>query len=270
MGKPLNIAHRGARSLAPENTLAAARQALTVGADMWELDVSVTADGELILMHDDSLVRTTDARQRFPDRAPWQLTTLTLAEIKQLDAGSFFVETDPFGTIAAGLIDAQTQETLRGEAIPTLEEALQFTRDNNWQANIEIKKTPPPLESFPVVERVIDLIVSLDMQAQVLVSSFEHNYLKTAKAINPAIITAALVKPAPTDPIALLQRLGCQVYHPHYKLVDSSQISKLREAGFKVNVWTVNQPEAIHYFTQAGVNGIITDFPQTLLTLGNP
>lgn len=264
VSRPLNIAHRGARSLAPENTLAAARQALAVGANMWELDVSLTADGELILIHDDSLVRTTDVRQQFPDRAPWHCATFTLAEIKQLDAGSFFVESDPFGTIAAGAIDAQTQASLRGEPIPTLAEALQFTRDHNWSVNVEIKKTPPPLESFPVVERVLDLIVALGMQGQVLLSSFEHRYLKTANAINPAIPTAALVKQPPADPVALLQRLQCRVYHPHYRLVDADQIGQLRQAGFEVNVWTVNRPEEIHYFSEAGASGIITDFPQVL------
>lgn len=264
MDKPLNIAHRGARSLAPENTLAAARQALVVGADMWELDVSVTADGQLILMHDDSLERTTNARQRFPNRSSWQTTTLTLAEIKQLDTGSLFVETDPFGTIAAGLIDAQSQKALQGEPVPTLAEALLFTRDNNWRVNVEIKKTQPPLESFSVVEQVIDLIVSLNMQDQVLLSSFEHSYLTTAQAINPAITTAALIEQPVADPLALLQTLQCQVYHPHHKLINTEQISQLRQAGYEINVWTVNQPEEISYFTQAGVSGIITDFPQTL------
>ena len=264
MTQPLNIAHRGARSLAPENTLAAARQALAVGADMWELDVSVTADGELILMHDDSLVRTTDVRQRFPDRAPWTVTTLTLAEIKQLEAGSFFVETDPFGTIAAGIIDAPTQATLRREPVPTLAEALVYTRAHHWRVNVEIKKTPPPLESFPVVEKIIKLIEHLNMPELVLLSSFEHHYLQTAKALNPHIATAALIKRPTADPLTLLQQLQCQAYHPHYKLVNATQIKALRQAGFEVNVWTVNRPEDMAYFTQAGVSGLITDFPQAL------
>ncbi|MCB0208287.1 MAG: glycerophosphodiester phosphodiesterase [Anaerolineae bacterium] len=264
--KPLNIAHRGARSLAPENTLAAARQALAVGADMWELDVSVTADGELILMHDDSLVRTTDARQCFPNRAPWNFTTFTLDEIKQLDAGSYFIETDPFGTIADGLVDVSAQMALRGEPIPTLEEALRFTRDNNWLVNVEIKKTPPPMESFPVVERVIDLIMTLDMPEQVLLSSFEHSYLTAAKALMPTIDTAALVAWPIINPLSLLQKLQCRAYHPYYKLTNAKQISQLHQAGFEVNIWTVNESKDIRAFTKVGVNGIITDFPQSLTT----
>jgi len=107
MSSVLNIAHAGARSLAPENTIAAASKALEVGADMWELDVAVTRDGELILFHDDSLARTTDAVNRFPDRAPWTFTTFSLAEVRSLNAGSWFAETDPFGEIAREVLPKQ-------------------------------------------------------------------------------------------------------------------------------------------------------------------
>ena len=98
----LNIAHRGARSLAPENTLAAAQKGLDTGADMWELDVGMTADGALFLIHDDTLERTSNAAQVFPQRAPWRVHEFTFDEIRQLDFGSWFVEQDPFGQIAAG------------------------------------------------------------------------------------------------------------------------------------------------------------------------
>ena len=90
MTRVLNIAHRGARSLAPENTLAAARMARHAGADMWELDVAVSADGALFVMHDDSLQRTTNAAQRFPDRAPWTFSGFTLAELEAEGLGPFF------------------------------------------------------------------------------------------------------------------------------------------------------------------------------------
>src|SRR3712207_2785099 len=124
----LNIAHRGARSLAPENTLAAARKALEIGAEMWELDVSVTAEGELYLMHDDTLTRTTNVEISFPDRAPWGCSDLSLAEIRCLEAGSFFLREDPFGQIAAGQVSAEEQAAMAVEPIPTLREALVFTR----------------------------------------------------------------------------------------------------------------------------------------------
>src|SRR5262245_27786405 len=166
--KPLCIAHRGASSLAPENTLASARKAFEIGADMWELDVSVTADGELVALHDDSLARTTNAGALFPDRTPWLISTFTLAEVRQLDAGSWFVETDPFGTIAARTVTPAEQKALAGQPIPTLREALLFTRDQQWRVNVEIKALIPPLIGFPVVEAVVRLIESLAMSEQVL------------------------------------------------------------------------------------------------------
>ena len=90
------IAHRGARSLAPENTLVAARKAHAVGADLWETDVAVSADDQLFLMHDDAIMRTTDVAAKFPDRVPAPFSTYTLAEILSLDAGTFFERGDPF------------------------------------------------------------------------------------------------------------------------------------------------------------------------------
>ncbi len=149
MHRPLNIAHRGARSLAPENTLAAARKALEAGADMWELDVNVTADGELVVMHDDTLTRTTNAEALFPRRAPWRVVDFTLAEIKQLDTGGPFLAQDPFEQIGAGVISSAEQAALRGEPVPTLREALQFTADRRWRVNVEIKPLPGAMLTFP-------------------------------------------------------------------------------------------------------------------------
>jgi len=88
MSETLNIAHRGARSLAPENTIAAAQRGVEAGADMWELDVQLTADDELIVMHDARLLRTSDARYRFPERRPWKVSEFSLSEIQALDCGS--------------------------------------------------------------------------------------------------------------------------------------------------------------------------------------
>ncbi len=115
----LNIAHRGARSLAPENTLAAARKALEVGADLWELDVAMTADGELFVVHDDTLARTSNVEELFPDRKPWSNSLFTLAEIKRLDFGAWFVEQDPFKQISAGQVSAAELASYRGEKAPT-------------------------------------------------------------------------------------------------------------------------------------------------------
>ena len=260
----LNIAHRGARSRAPENTLAAARKALALGADMWELDVGITADGELILIHDDSLLRTTNAQTLFPERAPWEFADFYLHEIKILDAGSFFVDTDPFGQIAAQAVSPEEAAAMRGEPIPTLETALRFTRDHDWRVNVEIKQLALTNASFPVVEKVVTLIEQLDLVDQVLLSSFVHPYLQQAKTLNSELATAVLVYQPVSDPIKLLRDLESQIYHPYYELIDVEQVGLLRQAGFEINVWTVNETDDMQTFIEAGVTGIITDFPQRL------
>jgi len=95
--KVFNIAHRGARSLAPENTISAARKALEVGADGWELDVQMSRDKKMVVIHDESLVRTSNVKEIFPHREPWLVRDFTLKELQELDFGSWFNETDPFG-----------------------------------------------------------------------------------------------------------------------------------------------------------------------------
>jgi glycerophosphoryl diester phosphodiesterase len=267
---PLCIAHRGASSLAPENTLVAARKALQLGADMWELDVSVTADGELVVLHDDSLVRTTDVQAVFPRRAPWLISDFTLAEIKTLDAGSWFVETDPFGTIAAGVVTPTEQDAWRGEPIPTLAEALMFTWEWDWRVNVEIKELVPPLKTFPVVEAIIELIEVLDMADQVLLSSFVHAYIRRAKSLQPAIAVAALLDAGEPLIFPEIQKPGedkaipFDAIHPHYTSVDPETARTLRQAGVAVNPWTVNDPLKMECLIEAGVTGIFTDFPQIL------
>jgi glycerophosphoryl diester phosphodiesterase len=260
----LNIAHRGARSLAPENTLAAARKALEIGAEMWELDVSVTADGELYLMHDDTLVRTTNVQRVFPERAPWGRSDLNLAEIRQLEAGSFFVRDDPFGQIAAGKVNAEELAAMAVEPVPTLREALLFTRDQGWRVNVEIKELPAPMAGFPVVERALALFQELDMMEQVVLSSFVFPYLEQAKRLNPAVTTAVITEERQADPAALLRGLESKIYHPWLGITGEAEIQRLRQSDFEVSVWTVNGAAEMEWLIQAGVSGIITDFPQVL------
>ncbi|MCL4300820.1 MAG: glycerophosphodiester phosphodiesterase [Anaerolineae bacterium] len=258
--KPLCIAHRGASSLAPENTLASARKAFEIGADMWELDVSVTADGQLVVLHDDSLARTSNAPALFPGRAPWLISNFTLAEVRRLDAGSWFVESDPFGTIAGGEVTLDEQTAMRGQPIPTLREALVFTQEHNWLVNVEIKELIPPLMNFPVVEAVVGLIKNLHMTEQVLLSSFVHAYILQAKALHPAIAVAALLDEGEAWPAGLT----VDAFHPHYTSVDADHTQALHQAGVGVNPWTVNDPAEMKRLIAAGVTGIFTDFPQLL------
>ena len=284
----LNIAHRGARSLAPENTLAAAKKALDAGADMWELDVSITADGELVVFHDALLTRTTNADEIFPNRAPWHLSDFTLAEIKQLDTSIPFIRNDPFEQIAAGQISADDLGAIQGEPIPSLREALQFTRDHSWQVNVEIKLPSPEMHAYPLADNVAALIDEMGMAEQVVVSSFIPLYIHEVKTllsvIEIAVLTSGPLTQAekfrytPPDlteitpmhyfsgnnPLLFLQQINSATYHPHYPLLDPQKIATLQETGIKVNTWTVNDKTHMKRLVSAGINGIITDYPQVL------
>lgn len=269
MKRVLNIAHRGARSLAPENTLAAARTALEIGADMWETDVGVTRDEVLILFHNDSLIHTTDARSLFPDRAPWIFTRFDYAEIRKLDAGSWFVQTDPFGQLDNGTVSAEQSAAYRGERIPSLEEALLLTRDAGWRINIELKQLPPPLEKYPVVERVLAQIDRLGIGPEVfLLSSFNLDWLKQIRSFRPDIELQAVVGFSETEPIQW-EPLEFETYNARHTLVTDESIRTLREKEVAFNVWAVNEESDMRRFISAGADGIITDFPQRLHRIRN-
>ena len=266
----LNIAHRGARSLAPENTLAAARKGLEVGADMWELDVALTADGVPYLVHDDTLERTSDVAERFPERRPWKTFDFTLAEIRQLDFGSWFNKEDPFGQIAAGVVSEADQAGYAGEPAPTLEEALIFTRDHNWRVNVEIKDLSGTPGDDDAVEKVVATIEALGLVDQVLISSFNHSYLTRVKQVNPNIATGALVyRPSPKPPATLLQDLQAQAFNPREGLLQPETIRQLHEQGIMVNVYTVNDEATMRTLIEARAGGIFTDFPQILQPILN-
>ena len=265
--KTLNIAHRGARSLAPENTLAAARKALEIGADLWELDVAMTSDGVPFIVHDDTLERTSNVKQVFPDRKPFSNHLFTWDEVQRLDFGLWFVATDPFKQIAAGKVPQAEQDSYRGEKAPTLREALAFTKDHNWRINVEIKDLSGTHGDATVVEEVVALIDEFGMTDRVLISSFNHSYLERAKRANPQIATAALVEKADPDPIALLKRLDAQAYNPRVGAISPAEIGKIRNAGYDVYIWTVNDEATMKQLIAARTSGIFTDFPQLLKPL---
>ncbi len=263
----MNIAHRGARSLAPENTMAAAGAAFASGADLWETDVAVTGDGYLILFHDDSLTRTTDVQERFPDRSPWTFTTFTFREIRTLDAGTWFVKTDPFGQIASGAISPQQQEAFQGEQVPSVEEALIFTQESNFRINLELKRLPAPMEDFPVVDKVLEIIDNLKIDThRVIISSFNHDWLKEVQAKNPGIKIQALIGYYSDKPLNWGD-LEFTTYNARSTLIDEEQITALVKKGIAVNLFTVNEEEDIRRFAAAGASGLITDFPQRVAEL---
>ncbi|TLN18769.1 glycerophosphodiester phosphodiesterase, partial [bacterium] len=156
------------------------------------------------------------------------------------------------------------QASFTGAHIPTLREALEFSRDHQWRVNIEIKDaTNTPGDAF-VVEKVVDLVKELDMLDHVIISSFNHDYIKRVKIAEPDLVTAALVDRVVTDPVVLLQETRAQAFNPGLKYIDEQTVRAVRAAGYDVLVWTVNEEDDMRRLIEWGVSGIFTDFPQRL------
>lgn len=260
-------AHRGARSAAPENTMAAARAALAQGAHGWELDVHLTLDGEVIVTHDHGLRRVTDiaARPGMPPRKDHVVDRLTLAQVRSLDAGSWFARRDPFGTVAGGEVDAGRLAAFAGERIPTLAEALSFAGEAGLAVNVEIKDMLGG-DDDGLVRAVIELIRASGISSQVLVSSFRPASLELFRALCPEVPVGLLLdenalRASTAEILSRLRDLGAAALHPSIKGLYPGRIAELRAAGFAVNVYTVNREEDIARLALEGATGIITDFP---------
>jgi len=259
-----NIAHAGASSIAPQNTLAAGRVALELGADVWGIDVRLTGDGVFVLVHDETLDRTTDVEEVFPARAPWRVEDFAFDEIRGLDAGSWFVQDDPFGQIEAGRVSAAELESYEGEPVPTLREALEFVAEHRWLIDIEVKPTAG-LEPEWLAHRLVDLIEETGTADHVMISSFDHEVLRAVKDLNAAIPIGALSIFAPRDSISYLDELRADVYLPSLVGFTERLLAELSEAGIGVHVWTYSAEEQLERLARTpGITGIYTDFPQRL------
>jgi len=256
------IAHRGARSLAPENTLAAARKAHELGADLWETDIAVTADNELVLMHDDAMMRTTDVAVKFPDRVPAAFSTYTLAEIRLLDAGSWFERDDPFGQVAGGAVETCELASYIGEKVPTLQEAFELTLELDWFLNLELKAQPAPKEQFDVVSAVLALTDKIGIGPDhLLFSSARFSWLKMLKQRRPDYQVQAILGLFPEDPMDFTDPFF-DTFNPRHTRLSLDQIETQVGLGLRLNPYVVNDEASTARLIEIGVAGLITDFPQ--------
>ena len=276
----LVIAHRGGCGLGPENTLEAAAAGHAAGADLWELDAQLCKDGVPVLLHDETLGRTTDVRKVFPDRAGRPVGEFTLAELKRLDAGSWWALGQGGKALAEGRISKE-RLALYGSGrvrVPTLEEALELTRELGWRVNVEIK-SPAPGSLGRLVPEVLAVIRKTGMASRAAVSCFDH-----------AVCLAVARSPEPRPRVQVLQSgrlarperyvkeiVGAEAFNPSLSSLglggaDEAMgepdpalvLGRLRQAGLEVNVWTVNRPEQFETLIRLGVTGIITDRPDLL------
>jgi glycerophosphoryl diester phosphodiesterase len=285
-----NIAHRGARAFAPENTVYSFAKAKTFGCPMFETDVHRSKDGELIVHHDDELLRCTDVVEKFPGRRTYCVSDFTCAELQRLDAGSWYVkqlclsaaQRDGF---LRSLTDDEVHQFVSSEdrafyssgqvRLPTLRETLELAAREGMMVNIEIKTLP---RMYPgLTEAVVQLVVDMGLQDRVLLSSFDHEQLLVVRRLNDAIATAVVTSDRLAKPGEYLRMLDADAYHPSCcgahdsmgfgsvsGMLDSRGIQEARDAQRGVNVWTCNDKDHMQQLIAAGVTGLITDFPNRL------
>jgi len=262
----LIIAHRGARSISPENTLLAMKMAKECGAHSWETDVQMSKDGELVIFHDTTLARTTNisTHKAFQNRITHHVDQFTLQELDELDTGSWFLTTDPFGTIANGEVGGEESKVIQKQRIPLLPEILNFTKTHSFPVNLEIKDLNTPPGDILVVDKVMDMLYETGTMEYVLLSSFRHEYLHRARVLSKGISLAVLTEEQhPPDLIEYLKSFSAIAYHPNIDICDNELIVQLQHSGFRVNSWTVNSMERAQEILHLGA-GVITDWPQRL------
>jgi glycerophosphoryl diester phosphodiesterase len=235
--RPTLFGHRGASANAPENTLAAFELALQHGADAIELDAKLTADGQVVVIHDQSVDRTTDGSGK--------VLELPLAQLRELDAGSYF------------------DVAFRKERIPTLNEVFEVVGKRTF-INVELTNYASPNDDLP--DKVVDLVEKHKLGERVLFSSFNPRALQRAHQLNPAIPLGLLALPQLPG---LLMRswvgrrlVPYQALHPEKGDVTPRLVASAHRRGHRLHVWTVNTPADMQQLFALGVDGIFTDEPR--------
>jgi len=234
MNQPVIYAHRGASAYAPENTMAAFVKAVELGSGGIELDVHMTKDSQLVVIHDDAIDRTSNGTGKVKD--------LTFSELLKYDFGGWF--SDEFAE----------------EKIPTLEQVMALLSEWNKVLNIEIKASDIGIES-----NVIEMIDKYRMRDKVIISSFNHYILVNIKRLDDCVKTGALFMETLYAPWEYAKRIGASAIHPFYRAISKELIGECLANGIEVNVFTVDRPEDIKLFAMANVSGIITNVPDVAI-----
>ncbi|MFG7943894.1 glycerophosphodiester phosphodiesterase [Streptomyces cacaoi] len=251
-GSPVPVAHRGASGYAPENTLAAVDKAHSMGIDWVETDVQRTKDGELIVMHDTTLSRTTDVEQRFPDRSPWKVSDFTLKEIRSLDAGGWF------------------DSRYKGEKVPTLDQFLDRVDHNRQRLLLELKSPElyPGIERQTLRELGSEGWLGRSHRSKLIVQSFNADAVKRVHHYRSEVKTGFLGTPKPEE-LNSYARFADQI-NPSYQDVSESYVKAVHAVRgphhrpLEVFTWTVNDAATARKVTDAGVDGIISNKPDVV------
>jgi len=235
---PPVIGHRGAAACAPENTLAGFRKAKELDCRWVEFDVRLTADGQLILLHDEKLERTTNGRGK--------AALLPLAEIRRHDAGCRF------------------GPSFRGERVPTLAEAVALLGELGVGANVELKAVRGcEAKTGALAAELLCRVWPPQLPAP-LISSFSPNALAAAQACAPRIGRGILFHSVPKNWRLLAEMLGCVTIHADHRGLHPALVAEVREAGYPLLAYTVNDPGRAHTLFGWGVISVFSDVPHIL------
>ncbi|WP_394350475.1 glycerophosphodiester phosphodiesterase [Nocardiopsis quinghaiensis] len=246
--QPLTVvAHRGASGHAPENTLVALDTAHELGAETVEVDVQRTEDDVLVLLHDTTLERTTNVEDVFPDRDPYSVSDFTMAEIRELDAGSWF---DP---------------SFEGERVPTFAEALDRMEALDLDLFLELKSP----ELHPGVEKEVAAEFdgregwlesgSSRESRRLVVQSFDWESVRRSKDLLPSVPHALLGR-VPESRIS--EFTWAQMINPNHTTIDSAYVERVHDAGLEIMPYTINERSRMDAVLKWRVDGFITDFPE--------
>ena len=250
MNTPLIIGHRGASAVAPENTMAAFREAIAVGADGIEFDVRLTRDSVPVVIHDRDLHRTGGLSERIAE--------LTSAEVAKVDVGSWFAR------------------SFANETVPSLAELFTLFQSNNSTLYLEMK-CDSPAEYAPLAEACCHSIAEHGLKNRVMIECFQLPALRIVREIDPEIRTVALFEPSISNPSVLSdQRLinkatdvGATALALHHRLARRSLVEKAKHAGMHVAVWTVDDPAWLERAQTIGIDALITNDPAKFLNVGS-
>lgn len=261
-GQPLTIAHRGYRACFPENTLCAFAASLG-RCGMVELDVRLSADGVVVVVHDQMLGRTSDAAAVADEFGLQSLAVhdWTFVQLSRLDVGSWFATADPFGAIRQGLEERSRVLACMPQRLPSLRRVLSWAMHSDMPLNIELKDMGTERLNETLVAEVVRDVAAAGAAHLVVLSSFNHTTLRISRWLAPHLAIAALQEGAhPPSLISYLHSLAVCAYHPADQIVDAPLISAVRDAGLLVNVFTVNDPVRRRQLFAAGATGIFTDY----------
>jgi len=261
---PLVHGHRGTRGTRPENTLPAFDEALRVGVDVLEMDMDVTKDNVIVISHEPKI---TPERCLTPDgtamQAPIAIRTLTLAEVQKYDCGSLPNPKFP------------RQSMVPGTVMPTLEEVFKMVNASkypaaaNVQFNIETKIFPYAPELTPSPEEfaqlVLDVVKKYGMEKRVILQSFDVRTLKAMRKLAPEIRLSQLTSDNLVDIVPALKGLKAEIWSPDSKWITVEAVKEAHAAGIQVAPWTIDTQKEWDLAIAAGVDAIITDYPEDLI-----